>query len=422
MSNRVFVLNPDKSPLMPCTAKRARKMLEAGRAAVFRRYPFTIILKTESPRQFQPLTLKFDPGSRVTGMAMVMEGKTGRKCIWGAELTHRGMAIKLKLQARRALRSSRRSRQLRHRSARFQNRTKPAGWLPPSLMHRVLTVISWAKRLDKLTPLDSFSMELASFDMQKMINPDIQREGYQKGTLFGTEVRAYLRQKWDDKCAYCGKKGEDVEHLIPRSRGGSNRISNLIWSCRRCNEKKGSLWLEEFLAKKPAVLRKVQAQQKASLHDAAAVNATKYRLLDELKQFGYSIETGSGAQTSFNRTQQGYEKAHWVDAACVGQSGERVAVPLFRPLRITCLGRGSRQMCGTDKFGFPIRYRTRRKVFFGFKTGDIVQADIPVGKYAGIYRGRIAVRAKPNFKLGNFDVHAKYLTIVHKGDGYGYGF
>ena len=110
MSNRVFVLNPDKTPLMPCTAKRARKMLEAGRAAVFRRYPFTIILKSEAGRQSQPLTLKLDPGSKTTGMALVMEGRTGRKCIWGAELTHRGAAIKMKLIARRALRSSRRSR------------------------------------------------------------------------------------------------------------------------------------------------------------------------------------------------------------------------------------------------------------------------------------------------------------------------
>ncbi|TDE87344.1 RNA-guided endonuclease IscB [Deinococcus sp. S9] len=422
MSNRVFVLNPDKSPLMPCTAKRARKMLEAGRAAVFRRYPFTIILKSESPRQSQPLALKLDPGSKTTGMALVMEGKTGRKCIWGAELAHRGLAIKLKLQARRALRASRRSRKLRHRPARFQNRTKPAGWLPPSLMHRVLTVVSWARRLERWTPLDSFSMELVSFDMQKMLNPDIQRDEYQKGTLFGAEIRAYLRQKWDDKCAYCGKKGEEVEHLIPRSQGGTNRVSNLVWSCRSCNEQKGSLTLEEFLAKKPAALRKIQEQQSASLHDAAAVNATKYRLLEELKAFGYPVETGSGAQTSFNRTQQGYDKAHWIDAACVGDSGASVAIRPLKPLKITCMGRGNRQMCGTDKYGFPVRHRTRQKVFFGFQTGDIVRAVVPSGKYAGRHTGRIAVRAKPNFKLGTFDVHVKYLIALQRADGYGYNF
>lgn len=423
MSNRVFVLKPDKSPLMPCTAKRARKMLEAGKAAVFRRYPFTIILKSESGKQSQPLTLKLDPGSKTTGMALVMEGKTGRKCIWGSELKHRGLAIKLKLQARRALRSSRRSRKLRHRPARFDNRTRPAGWLPPSLMHRVLTVISWARRLNRFTPLDSFSLELVSFNTQKMMNPDIQRQDYQKGTLFGTEVRAYLLHKWEGKCAYCGKAGKlEVEHVQPRSRGGTGSVNNLVVACRSCNEKKGKKSLAEFLARKPAQLKRIQDELGKSYADTAAVNATKYRLLEELTSFGYPVETGTGAQTSFNRQEQGYDKAHWIDAACVGESGEQVKVKPMKPLLITCMGRGSRQMCGTDKYGFPIRHRTRQKVFFGFQTGDIVRAEVPTGKYAGRHTGRITVRAKPNFKLGTFDVHAKYLIALQRADGYGYSF
>lgn len=131
---------------------------------------------------------------------------------------------------------------------------------------------------------------------------------------------------------------------------------------------------------------------------------------------------GSGAQTSFNRSGQGYDKAHWIDAACVEDSGEQVRIPPLRPLRITCLGRGNRQMYGTDKYGFPVRHRTRQKVFFGFQTGDIVRAVIPSGKYAGRHTGRIAVRAKPNFRLGAFDGHAKYLIALQREDGYGYSF
>ena len=421
--NRVFVLNPDQSPLMPCTPKRARKLLEVRRAAIWRRYPFTIILKDESANISQPLALNIDPGSQTTGLALVLDGKNGKQCIWGAELAHRGMAIKLKLLARRALRSSRRSRKLRHRPARFMNRSKPDGWLPPSLMHRVLTIKSWAKRLDRFTPLDSFTMELVSFDTQKMQNPDIQRQDYQKGTLFGTEVRAYLLHKWNGNCAYCGKKGEEIEHLIPRSRGGTSRISNLVLSCRACNEKKGNLTLEEFLAKKPAVLRKIKDQQKANLHDSAAVNATKYRLLEKLKTFGYPVETGSGAQTSFNRKEQGYDKAHWIDAACVGQSGEQVSITPLKPLLIKCMGRGTRQMCGTNKHGFPIRHRTRQKVFYGFQTGDIVRAVVTTGKKAGTYTGRVSIRATGSFKLPQVDgIHHRFFSTLHKGDGYGYSF
>jgi len=408
---------------MPCTTKRARKMLEAGKAAVWRRYPFTVILKTESANVSQPLALKLDPGSKTTGMALVLEGKTGKQCIWGAELAHRGMAIKLKLLARRALRSSRRSRKLRHRPARFLNRTKPPGWLPPTLIHRVLTIKSWANRLNRWTPLDSFSMELASFDTQKMMNPDIQREEYHKGTLFGTEVGAYLRQKWNDKCAYCSNKGQEVEHLVPRSRGGTNRI--IVWSCRTCNEKKDNLTLEEFLTRKPAVLRKIQEEQKASLHDSAAVNATKFRLLDELKSFGYPVETGSGAQTSFNRTEQHYDKAHWIDAACVGMTGEHVTVPALKPLSIKCMGRGSRQACRTDKHGFPNKWRTRQKVFFGFQTGDMVKAEVLTGKNVGIHVGRVSVRATGSFALATKDgkkdgINHRLFQALQRQDGYSY--
>lgn len=423
MSNRVFVLNPDHSPLMPCTPKRARKLMEAGRAAVYRKYPFTIILKTQSPSVAQPLALKLDPGSKTTGLALVLSGETGDKCIWGAELAHRGLAIKLKLLARRAQRASRRSRKLRHRPARFLNRTRPEGWLPPSLMHRVLTTLSWAKRLRRFAPLSSLAMELVHFDAHKIINPAVKGQGYQKGTLYGTEVRAYLRHKWNNLCAYCGKKGQEVEHLIPRSRGGTNNVSNLVWSCTACNLKKGAQTVTEFLKRRPAVLKQIQTQQQISLQDAAAVNATKLRLLDELNTLGLPLTTGDGAQTSFNRTSQGFDKAHWIDAACVGESGAHVQLETHRPLLITAMGRGNRQMCGTDRFGFPIRHRSRQKSFFGFQTGDIVRAIVVGGKKSGTYTGRVSVRATGSFKLPQVDgLHHRFFTTVHKGDGYGYRF
>lgn len=423
MSHRVFVLNPDRTPLMPCTPKRARKLLEAGRAAAFRQYPFTLILKNPSHTSSQPLALKIDPGSQVTGLALVLEGKTGRQCIWGAELAHRGNAIKLSLLARRGRRSSRRSRKLRHRPARFLNRTRPAEWLPPSLMHRVLTITSWAKRLDRFTLMDSISIERVSFDTQRIMNADISGVAYQKGTLYGNETRAYLRQKWNGDCAYCGKKGEEVEHLLPRSRGGTNRISNLVWSCRKCNEKKGTLTLEEFLKRKPAVLKKIQDQQQVGLQDAAAVNATKERLLEELTTFGYPVETGSGVETHLNRTSQHYEKAHWIDAACVGSSGAQVSIHPLKPLKIKSMGRGTRQMCGLNRFGFPIRHRTRQKVVFGFQTGDMVRAIVTTGTKIGTYTGRVTVRTSGSFRMPEADgLHHRFFTIIQKGDGYGYSF
>ena len=182
MSNqRVLVLDKNREPLMPCHPARARELLKAGKAAVWRRYPFTIILKEREGGDTQSVQIKIDPGSKTTGIALVGDFKRGKKVLWGANLKHRGMAIKLGLESRRNLRSSRRNRKLRHRPARFLNRTKPKGWLAPSLMHRVLKVEAWVTRLAKWTPASKISFELVRFDTQKMENPEINGIEYQQG-------------------------------------------------------------------------------------------------------------------------------------------------------------------------------------------------------------------------------------------------
>lgn len=120
MSNHVFVLDTHKRPLDPVHPGTARHLLNQGKAAVFRRYPFTIILKEACPdAPVQDLELKLDPGSKVTGIAI----KQGDRIIFGAELQHRGQQIKDALLSRRQLRRGRRSRKTRYRQPRFLNRT-----------------------------------------------------------------------------------------------------------------------------------------------------------------------------------------------------------------------------------------------------------------------------------------------------------
>jgi hypothetical protein len=107
MSNFVFVLDTNKQPLNPVPPGQARRLLELGQAAIYRRYPFTIILKYAVPdSEVKPYQLKIDPGSKTTGLAIVQS----EKVIWGAELTHRGQQIKNDLEARRAIRRNRRNR------------------------------------------------------------------------------------------------------------------------------------------------------------------------------------------------------------------------------------------------------------------------------------------------------------------------
>ncbi|WP_449418468.1 RNA-guided endonuclease IscB [Phormidium nigroviride] len=349
MSNFVFVLDTQKRPINPIQPGLARKLLTSGKAVVFRRYPFTIILNENAIATPEPITLKIDPGSKTTGIALLQ----GEKVIWGAELTHRGQAIKASLESRRSLRRGRRNRHTRYRQARFLNRKRPKGWLAPSLQHRVETTLTWVKRLIKLAPISSIVEELVRFDLQQLENPEISGVEYQQGELVGYEVREYLLNKWERKCAYCAVENVplQVEHIHPKAKGGTNCISNLCLACEKCNTKKGTQSIEKFLAKKPDILKRILSQAKRPLKDAAAVNSTRWGLFNRLKETGLPVSTGSGGLTKFNRTRLNLPKTHWIEAACVGQI-DSVNLLTNQPLLIKAMGHGTRQMCRTDKFGF----------------------------------------------------------------------
>jgi 5-methylcytosine-specific restriction endonuclease McrA len=211
-------------------------MLSQGKAVVFRRYPFTLGLKSavESP-QVEPLRVKLDPGSKVTGLAIVNDASG--EVVFAAELTHRGQAIKKALDGRRVVRRSRRLRKTRYRQARFDNRSKPKGSLPPSLESRIANVLTRVNRLRCLCSITVISMELVKFDLQKMENSEISGVEYQQGTLAGYEVQEYLLEKWGRQCAYCGMKDVplQIEHIHPRAKRGTDRISNLTLACESCN-------------------------------------------------------------------------------------------------------------------------------------------------------------------------------------------
>jgi 5-methylcytosine-specific restriction endonuclease McrA len=424
MSNFVFVLDTNRKPLSPCKPGVARSLLKAGKAAVFRRFPFTIILKKEVEAAPEPLTVKLDPGSKTTGIAVLQDSKV----VWVAELTHRGQVIKASLDSRRSLRRGRRSRHTRYRQARFLNRTRPEGWLAPSLQHRVETTITWVNKLIKFAPVGHIVQELVRFDLQQLENPEISGIEYQQGELLGYEVREYLLNKWDRTCSYCGKKDVplQVEHIHPRAKGGTNRISNLCLACEPCNLKKGTQDIRDFLSGKLDLLNRILAQAKRPLKDAAAVNSTRWALFHRLQETGLPVSTGSGGLTKFNRTRLALPKTHWLDAACVGKV-EDLEVLTIKPLLIKATGYGIRQMCRTDKFGFPSRYVPRLKFVRGFQTGDIVKAVVTAGKKVGIYVGRVAVRSSGSFNISDKSglvqgVGHKYCKSIHKKDGYAYAF
>jgi transposase len=190
--SKIFVIDSEKRQLDPIHRAQARQLLQNKKAAVFRRFPFTIILKETKPEApVQSLRLKIDPGAKYTGIALVNDS-TG-EVVFAAELKHRGFAIRDALTSRRQLRRSRRNRKTRYRKSRFLNRRRPQGWLAPSLQSRIENIRTWVAKLRKYTPIEAISQELVRFDMQLMRKPDVQGKEYQQGTLAGYETREYVR-------------------------------------------------------------------------------------------------------------------------------------------------------------------------------------------------------------------------------------
>lgn len=434
----VFVLDRRKKPLMPCSEKRARLLLERGRARVHRLMPFTIRLvdRLVEDSVLQPVRLKLDPGSKITGIALVREEEsvdsdTGEiKChthvLWLGELIHRGHIIRDALTQRAAFRRRRRSANLRHRAPRFMNRTRPKGWIAPSLRHRVETILSWVRRLMRWTPVKALSQELVRFDMQQMQNKEITGIQYQQGTLSGYEVREYLLEKWNRTCAYCDAQNVplQIEHIVPKSRGGSDRISNLTLACHRCNTTKGVRSIEDFLAHDTRRMARIKAQVKTPLKDASAVNSTRWALFNALNATGLSVSVGTGGKTKWNRQRLNIPKGHALDAACVGDI-DTVLNWQQRVLQIQATGRGSYQHTRLSRHGFPRGYLTRRKSAFGFRTGDLVRAVVPAGTKAGTHTGRVAIRATGSFNLQTpaglvQGIHHRHCHVIQRADGYGY--
>jgi 5-methylcytosine-specific restriction endonuclease McrA len=419
-----LVLDKNKKPLDPTHPAQARKMLKAGRAKVFRRYPFTIILQDLEVENCvtHKHQLKIDPGSKTTGLAILQDNRV----LWGAELTHRSQQIKQALLARRQCRRGRRNRKTRYRPPRFLHRKRPKGWLPPSLQSRVDNIVTWVRRLIKVCPIRWLSQELVRFDTQKIQNPEISGIEYQQGTLYQYELREYLLEKWGRQCVYCGVQDVplQVEHIVPKSKGGSNRVSNLTVACCNCNQTKGNRDLEDFLCDRPEWLQHIQSQAKKPLSDAAAVNATRWKLYESLQATGLELETGSGGLTKLNRTTKNLPKKHWLDAACVGKSTPKnLKVKAESILVITARGHGCRQMMLMDKYGFPRAGYQPKNPPKDWKTGDIVR--VVQGKHQGLRSARIkTVRSKGSFSLSVkgkiVSVSRNHIQPIFKKDGYDY--
>jgi hypothetical protein len=228
-------------------------------------------------------------------------------------------------------------------------------------------------------------------------------------------------------------RGHQVhERLVARRaiRQGRRQRHTRYRPCRILNRRrpKGNRTPTEWRAN-DSRCQTVAERARQPLHNAAAVNTTRWALSHRLQASGLPVETGTGGRTMWNRTHRGLDKAHWRDVACVGASiPEHLRARGSTPLAIRAMGRGDRQVCRTAAHGFPMRHRSRVKRHDGFAHGALVRATIPLpSKYAGSYLGRVGVRASGTFDVVDarsgrraHGIHHRHCRVVQHADGYPY--
>ena len=418
----VFVLNKSKKPLDMISHAKARILLKNRLAVVHKVYPFTIRLKDNSAvSKDRSYTVKIDPGSKHTGIAIVDDKDTVAML---TEVEHRGHIIKRDMDSRRVVRNSRRQRKTRYRESRFLNRTKPKGWLAPSVKSRADNVINFIRKYKKLININKIMIEYVSFDTTQM-SSDTKLIGtaYQQGPLYNTNLREFVFSKTNGRCSYCGAKATEIDHIIAKANGGTNSTFNLTPACRSCNQKKSNLSLKEFGKLMGKDFSKLEPKKLPK--DAAIVQLARNYMIREITKLVSNTTTHDAWVTKYNRDSLGLPKEHYYDALSVGEIPTKFNFFTDKILVVSAKGRGSRKMCKVDKYGFPRTAAKASESGEGFQTGDMVKAVVSNGLKAVEYLGRVTVRStgRLNIKTKSGltkDIGYKYCHLIQRGDGYTY--
>lgn len=418
----VLVIDRRKRPRNAISEAYARILLYSKQAVIHKRFPFTIRLKNDNAVfSDKAYTVKLDPGANTTGVAVVSNDEV----VMLAEIEHRGKAVKRSLDNRRAVRRSRRNRKTRYREVRFLNRTRPEGRLAPSVKSRADNVINFIRKYKKLLNIVKVEIERVSFDTAQMSSEvELRGTDYQQGSLYQTKLRDFVFSRSNGKCSYCGEKAAEIDHIIPRSKGGTDSVNNLTASCRTCNEKKSNLSLKEFGKLVGKDFSKLEP--KALPKHASIVQSAREYTIKEITKLVADTKSYDAWLTKYNREESGLPKRHYYDALSVGNA-QNYRFLTDKVLVISAKGRGSRQMCRMDRFGFPRTSPKGGKSVKGFQTGDIVKAVVPSGLKRGEYLGRVIIRSSGSFNIetkGNTiqGIGHKYCRIIQRNDGYSYNY
>ena len=326
----VYVLNIEGKPLMPCKEAKARKLLKENKAKIYKKEPFTIQLLFICENQTQDITLGVDAGSKHIGLSAT----TKEKELYAADVELRNDIVDL-LSTRRQNRRTRRNR-LRYRKPRFNNRvhSKKNGWLAPSVEQKIQTHFKVVEDIHKLLPITKIVVETASFDIQKIKNPEIHSEEYQQGEQLGFwNVREYVLFRDNHTCQCCKGKSKDkilnVHHIESRKTGG-NAPNNLITLCETCHKgyHNGTVELPKTI------------KRGMSFKDATFMGIMRWSFYNRLKEIYSNVFMTYGYITKDTRIKNNLPKDHYIDARCI--SGNPNAEPLgyyFYQKKVRCHNR-----------------------------------------------------------------------------------
>ena len=394
----VYVLNKNGKPLMPCKPQKARKLLRAGKATVVKHEPFTIRLKFGSSGYKQPITLGIDAGSKHIGAS----ASTEKQELYASETILRSADGKANivslLSKRRELRRGRRNRKTRYRKTRFQNRVhrRKKGWLAPSVENKIHAHLKLVEDIRKILPISQLVVEVASFDIQKIKNPDISGVEYQQGEQLGFwNVREYILHRDEHVCQCCkGKSGDkilNVHHIESRKTGG-DAPSNLITLCETCHHRyhQGKIELPKTI------------KRGMSFRDATFMGIMRWAFYNRLKALYGNVRLTYGYITKNTRIENGLQKTHTNDAFCIARNmqAKRLGYEFLRKQ----VRRHNRKLHREVPTKGGVRRRSQADhVVRGFCLNDTVLAQ---GKRWFI-RG---MRTKGSFVLNRFD--GEKLEIV----------
>ena len=303
-----YVLNKDGQPLMPTRrCGKVYRLLKTGKAKCIKRCPFTIQLLYEpETTAVQDITLGVDAGSKHIGLSATTENKV----LYEADVELRNDIVDL-LSTRREARKARRNRKTRYRASRFDNRRKPEGWLAPSVKQKTECHLKVIENIYKILPISNIIVEVASFDIQKIKNPSIERKEYQQGEQLNFwNVREYVLFRDNHTCQCCKGKSKDsilnVHHIESRKIGG-DAPNNLITLCETCHTgyHKGSVKLPSSI------------KRGMKFNDTSFMGIMRWFVYNKLKEIYKNVNLTYGYKTKNTRIENNLPKEHYIDARCI---------------------------------------------------------------------------------------------------------